>query len=48
MQPCLLQYSHASPSHWISSAHQFDVDEAAETVVLPEASQCIGKGSVYY
>lgn len=47
MQPCLLQCSHASPSYWISSAHQFDV-ELAETVVLSEAPQCIGKGSVYY
>lgn len=47
MQPCLLQCPHTSPSYWISSACQFDV-EVAEIVVLPEASQCLGKGSVYY
>lgn len=46
MQPCLLQCSHASPSYWISSACQFDVDKAAETVLLSEASQCIARAQL--
>lgn len=36
MQPCLLQCSHASPSYWISSARQFDVDEVQKLLCFQE------------